>query len=53
LRALKSVWVQGLEKDGRPLGDTEYVHAIFPDILLTPANGERLYSYYWDLYTRK
>jgi hypothetical protein len=47
---LKQIMVKGLVKDGRSLNDNEYVHTIFPDILLTRQNGEKLYEYYYQLY---
>jgi hypothetical protein len=53
LRSLKQVFFQGLEKEGRPLNDDEYVHTIFPDILLTRQNGKKLYGFYYDLYDYK
>jgi hypothetical protein len=51
LKSLKEVLVKGLEKDGRILEDTEYVHTIFPDVLFNRQNGEELYTFYNDLYS--
>jgi hypothetical protein len=50
LLPIKQVFVQGVEKNGSPLNDTEYVHTVFPDILLTRQNGKKLYEFYYDLY---
>jgi hypothetical protein len=50
LKSLKQVFVKGLEKDSRVLNDFEYVHTVFPDILLNPRNGKKLYEFYYDLY---
>jgi hypothetical protein len=65
LKPVKEVVVKGLEKDGRALNDTEYVHTLFPGLLFFEntlnsldvpyRNGQRLYTFYYDLYdyTRK
>jgi hypothetical protein len=50
IKALKEVFVQGLEKNGVPLNDTEYMHTLFPDILLNRENAEMIYKFYYDLY---
>ncbi|GHV82325.1 hypothetical protein AGMMS49991_08830 [Spirochaetia bacterium] len=50
LNSLKQVFVKGIEKDGRILNDQEYVHTVFPDILLKTANGKKLYEAYYDRY---
>jgi hypothetical protein len=50
LSSLKQVFVKGIEKGGTPLNDVEYVHTVFPDILLTRQNGKKLYEFYYDLY---
>ncbi|MDR3337665.1 MAG: hypothetical protein LBT16_10720 [Treponema sp.] len=47
---LKQVFVKGLEKDGRVFNDTENVQTLFPDIVLTPDNGNYLYTFYYDLF---
>jgi hypothetical protein len=53
LSSLKQVFVKGIEKGGTPLNDVEYVHTVFPDILLTRQNGKKLYEFYYDLYKYK
>jgi hypothetical protein len=60
LKPLKEVIVKGLEKEGRALNDIEYMHTLFPDLLLYENiqtsldvpywNGQRLYTYYYELY---
>jgi hypothetical protein len=50
LKPLKEIVVQGLEKDGRTLGDVEYVHTVFPGVLLNQENGRKMYTLYHELY---